>query len=428
MKKTKKSVKRRRKKTEEESLREIRVGIVGIGGGGGSIISGISPGLKKIFFTAVNTDKHALEEVTKKKKIKGVVFGKRLTGGLGTGMNPKLGKQAAEEDIEEVKKIFTNLDIVIFTASLGGGTGCGALPVFAAAAREMGCLVYGVFTLPFSFEGEKKTRAAKEAVREASPHLHAVTIMPNEKIFEVVDKNTPLKEALMVINKSLAISLEGLVETIYETGLINIDFADVRTVLENRRGSRKLAYLSTVDGNFEEGAEEIVRKAVSNPLYPYAIKKARGILVNITGGKDIGLTDIAAISESIGQYTEDDAKIIIGIMQKNKYKDKVRITLLATGCETEFLRKELEKESSGDVPDVKTKEVKKGKDFQRKEKRESDKKKKKNKTDQVTIMPAKREVNYSVEEERKHPESEEEKDILEQEKKWEKPAFLKRIN
>ncbi len=430
MKKTKKKVTKktkRRKKTEEDSLREIKVGIVGIGGGGGSIISGISPNLKKIFFTAVNTDKHALEEVTKKKKIKGIAFGKRLTGGLGTGMDPKLGKQAAEEDIEEVKKVFTNLDIVIFTASLGGGTSCGALPVFAAAAKEMGCLIYGVFTLPFSFEGEKKTRAAKEAVREASPYLHAVTIMPNEKIFEVVDKNTPLKEALMVMNRSLASSLEGLVETIYETGLINIDFADVRTVLDNKRGPRKLAYLSTVDGSFEEGAEEIVRRAVSNPLYPYAIKRARGILVNITGGRDIGLTDIAAISENIGQYTEDDAKIIIGIMQKNKYKDKVRITLLATGCETDFLRKELEKEDSSDTPDVKTKETKKKKGVQRKEKKTGEEKTKKDKTDQITIMPEKKEMGYPAEEERKNPESEEEKDILEKEKKWEKPSFLRRI-
>ncbi len=429
MKKTKKTVTKktkRRKKTEEESLREIKVGIVGIGGGGGSIISGISPSLKKIFFTALNTDKHALEEVTKKKKIRGIAFGKRLTGGLGTGMDPKLGKQAAEEDIEEVKKVFVNLDIVIFTASLGGGTSCGALPVFAATAKEMGCLVYGVFTLPFSFEGEKKTRAAKDALREASPYLHAVTVMPNEKIFEVVDKNTPLKEALMVMNKSLASSLEGLVETIYETGLINIDFADVRTVLDNKRGSRKLAYLSTVDGNFEEGAEEIVRRAVSNPLYPYVIKRARGILVNITGGRDIGLTDIASISENIGQYTEDDAKIIIGIMQKNKYRDKVRITLLATGCETDFLRKELEKDNSDDAPDLRAKDKKKKKGVLRKEKKRGEEIKKE-KTDQVTIMPGKNEPGYSAEEERKNPESEEEKDILEQEKKWEKPSFLRRI-
>ncbi len=430
MKKTKKPVTKKtkkKKKTEEDSLREIKVGIVGIGGGGGSIISGISHNLKKIFFTAVNTDKYALEEVTKKKKIKGIVFGKRLTDGLGTGMNPKLGKQAAEEDIEEVKKIFTNLDIVIFTASLGGGTGGGALSVFAAAAKEMGCLVYGVFTLPFSFEGEKKTRAAKDAVREASPYLHAVTIMPNEKIFEVVDKNTPLKEALMVINKNLASSLEGLVETIYETGLINIDFADVRTILDNKRSSRKLAYLSTVEGNLEEGAEEIVRRAVSNSLYPYAIKKVRGILVNITGGKDIGLTDIAAISENIGQYTEDDAKIIIGIMQKNKYKDKVRITLLATGCETDFLKKELEKDCSDDMPDVRTNEVKKKNGARKEEKKKSEEKKRNDKAGQVTIMPGKKETIYSVEEERKTPESEEEKDILEQEKKWEKPSFLRRI-
>ncbi len=424
MKKTKKKIKKVKGKKEEESLREIKMAVVGVGGGGGSIISGISANLKKVSFAALNTDKHALEEVTKKKKIKGVAFGNKLTGGLGTGMDSNIGRQAAEEDIEEVKKVFSNQDIVIFVSSLGGGTSCGALPVFSAAAREEGCLVYGVFTLPFSFEGEKKTKAAKEAIKETVPYLHAVTVLPNEKIFEVVDKSTPLKEALMVINKSLAKSLEGLVETIYETGLVNIDFADVRTVLENRRGSRKLTYLSTVEGSFEEGAEEIVRRAVSNPLYPYVINKARGILFNITGGKNIGLTDIASISENIARYTDDDAKIIVGIMQKNKYKEKVRVALLATGCETDFLKKEIGTEEVIEE-ESKTKNKKKR---EIKKKQQNFKEKKSFIGEKVTVVPSQEKEKDLEETETKVPENEEEKDILEKEKKWEKPSFLRRIS
>lgn len=399
--------KKKIKNKEEDSLREIKIRVVGVGGGGGSIIAGVSLNIKKVFFSAVNTDLRALEEITKKKKIKGVVFGKTLTGGLGTGMDSKLGKEAALHDLEEVKKLFKDQDIVIFVASLGGGTGSGGVPVFSKAAKEMGCLTYGVFTLPFSFEGEKKTKVAKEAIKESSPYLHAVTILPNEKIFDVVDKNTPLKEALMAMNKELAESLEGLVETIYETGLINIDFADVRTVLENRREERKLTYLNTTEGTLEEGAEEIVKRAVSNPLYPYSINKATGILFNITGGKDIGLTDISSISENISKYTEDDAKIIIGIMQKVKYKDKVRIALLATGCETDFLKKEISSDSKV-------------------EKKKETPKKKKIKEKTTTVPITKKEFHFFPEKKRT-PENEEEKEIIEEEDKWEKPSFLRRL-
>jgi cell division protein FtsZ len=415
-KKTKKIVKKRK---EEDSLRDIKVRVVGVGGGGGSIIAGISPNVTKIFFSAVNTDVHALEEISKKRKIKGVAFGKNLTDGLGTGMDPKLGKEAAIHDIEEVKKLFKDQDIVIFVASLGGGTGSGSMPIFAQTAKEMGCLTYGVFTLPFSFEGEKKAKIAREAIKESAPHLHAITILPNEKIFEVVDKNTPLKKALMVINENLADSLEGLVETIYETGLINIDFADVRTVLENKKGEKKLTYLNTVEGSLEEGAEEIVKRAVSSNLYPYSIEKATGILFNITGGKDIGLTDISSISESISVHTEEDAKIIIGIMQKTKYKDKVRIALLATGCETDFFRKELS--------DNETKLEKKEKTKKRVKTEKKEKEIKEVVTGNVTVVPTSKKEFSFFHERQKAPESEEEKEILEEEEKWEKPSFLRRI-
>ncbi len=430
MKKTKKAIKKKTK--EEESLRDIKVRVIGIGGGGGSIISGVSSGLSKISFVAVNTDNHALSEVTKKRKIRGVVFGKKLTGGLGTGMDAKLGRQAAEEDIENIKKLFEEQDIVILVSSLGGGTGSGALPVFSEAAKEMGCLVYGLFTLPFSFEGEKKMKIAKEAVKESKDNLHAITILPNEKIFEIVDKNTPLKRALTVMNENLAENLDGLVETIYETGLVNIDFADVRAVLKNKRGGRKLTYLSTVEGRIEEGAEEIVKRAISNPIYPYKITSSHGILFNITGGKDIGLTDISSISESIAKNTDDDARIIVGIMQKNKYKDKVRVALLATGCQTDFFKKELdEKQEEQEKPAgrlVKSVGVKKKQEKIKTGKYGQENKKQEERKNKVTVVPSAGIEVHSAEEVTKKPETQDEKEILEEEEKWEKPSFLRKFN
>ncbi len=429
---TKKVVKK--KTNKEESLREIKVSVIGIGGGGGSIISEISTNLTKVSFAAINTDNHALDEVTKSKKVKGVVFGKQHTGGLGTGMDPKIGRKAAEDDIEDVKLLFKEQDIVIFVSSLGGGTGSGALPVFSKAAREMGCLVYGVFTLPFSFEGEKKMKIAKEAIKESGEHLNAITILPNEKIFEVVDKNTPLKKALTSINQTLAESLEGLIETIYETGLINIDFADVKAVLENKRGSRKLTYFTSVEGDLEEGAEEIVKRAVSNPLYPYEINKASGIIFNITGGKDIGLTDISLISESIASHTEDDAKIIVGIMQKNKFKDRVKIALLATGCESDFFKKELEdEESTKNIKSspLKIEKKKSSNPVVKPEAKKEDSKKeetRKKNEEIITVVPTTEKIHFQVEEPKKRPENQEEKDLLEEEDKWDKPSFLRRIS
>ncbi len=424
------------KEKEEESLREIKLRIVGVGGGGGSIISGMSGELKKVLFAAVNTDNRALEEVTKGRKIKGMTFGEKLTSGLGTGMDPELGKRAAQEDIEEIRGLFKDQDITIFVSSLGGGTGSGSLPVLAQTAREEGSIVYGIFTLPFSFEGDKKMKIARKAIKETNPYLHAITILPNEKIFEIVDKNTPLKGALETMNKNVAESLEGLVETIYETGLINIDFADVRTVLESRRGTRKLTYMNTVEGDLEEGTQEIVKRAVSNPLYPYGIDSARGILFNITGGKDIGLTDVSSVSESISQYTEDDAKIIVGIMQKQKYKDKIRVSLLATGCGTDFFKNELqEEEGTGEKKEEDKKKAKKSdqgkkkKEEKKENQKEEDSSQKEDSPKEGITVVQPQEIPGSEENETaKEPETEEEKEIKKEEEKWEKPSFLRKFN
>jgi len=309
-----------------DGVHKAKIRIIGIGGGGGSIVSEIISRIKKVDFLVANTDARALKGVNR--KVKKIQFGQRLTNGLGTGMNPEIGEEAALEEKEKIKKIFEGQDLCIIVSCLGGGTSSGATPIFAKIAKSMGCLTFGIFTLPFQFEGEKKMEIAKQSLEKISPYFNVFSIIPNERIFQIIDKNTPLQSALSAINKRLISNLEGLLEMVYSSGLINIDFADLRTVLS---GYGKLAYLNTVE-IAETHKEEAARKVISTSLYPYTLKGARGILYNVVGGKGLCLSDVSRVSEIISESVNKNAKIIFGIIQEAKYKDKVKITLLATGC------------------------------------------------------------------------------------------------
>lgn len=312
--------------TSESPIRKIKVRIIGIGGGGSSIVSEITQRVKRVDFVVANTDSRALKGAAK--KAKRFQFGRDLTQGLGTGMNVELGEMAAQNEKEKIKKLFEGQDLCIIIASLGGGTGSGATPIFAKVSKGSGCLTYGIFTLPFEFEGKKKMEIAKESLLKIKPYLNAFSIIPNERIFQNIDKNTPLKEALSAINKKLAENLQGLIEMVYLPGLINIDFADLKTVFQ-RRG--RLTYLNTIEIEEVKG-EGAIKKLISGPLYSYTIKGARGILYNITGGQDIPLSEVSQISEMISRLVNKKAKIIFGISQNPKYQGRVGITLLAAGC------------------------------------------------------------------------------------------------
>ncbi len=278
---------------------------------------------------------------------------------------------------------------------------------------------------------------AKDSVKEVVPYLHAVTVIPNEKIFEIVDKKTPLEKALEVVNRSLADGLEGLIETIYETGNINIDFADVKTILENGKEGRKLTYINTIVASLDEGPQQIVKRAVSNPLSPYDINKAKGVVFNVSGGKDIGLADFSSIAENISQFTDDSAKIILGTMEKKKLKGKVKLFLLATGCESDFLKKELEE--NADAKNVekksatvkKTQQKKKTKNSAKKtadkkepEQKSEEKSKPLSEEDDSKISVISSNNNHNDTEKKDQIDSELE-EIQKEEDKWEKPAFLK---
>lgn len=309
-----------------EGVHKTKIRIIGIGSGGISIVSEISAKIKKVDFVAANTDIRSFKSLSN--KIKKFQFGQNLTKGLGTGMNVELGEMAAREEKEKIKKLFENQDFCIIVSCLGGGTGGGSTQVFAKIAKGLGCLTYGIFTLPFSFEGERKMEIAKEALIKLKPYFNIFSVIPNERIFEIIDKNTPLQEALSAINKRLVENIEGLLEMIYGSGVINIDFADLRTIL---LGYGKLSYLNAVrieDAHKEETAKNII----STSLYPYSFKGAKGILYNICGGKSLCLSEVSRISGIISEMANKNAKIIFGINQDGKFKNNLQITLLAVGC------------------------------------------------------------------------------------------------
>ena len=343
-----KSVKRRtiiRKKVQvkpsfsDVTIHKTKVRVIGIGGGGGSIVSEIVSRIKKADFVVANTDIRALKAV---RQVKRFQFGQSLTKGLGTGMNTELGELAAQNEKEKIKKLFEGQDLCIIVACLGGGTGSGATPIFAKISKNSGCLTYGIFTLPFEFEGEKKMEIAKESLEKIRPNLNAYSVIPNERIFQIIDKDTPLKDALSAINERLAENLEGLIGMIYLPGLINIDFADLRTILGGRG---RLTYLNTIEIE-EPNREEVAKKVISSSLYPYTIKGARGILYNVVGGKTLQLSEVSQLSKIIADSINKNAKIIFGINQGQKYQGKIKITLLATGCgKKSFLLKPAEKKT-----------------------------------------------------------------------------------
>ncbi len=404
------------------STSKTKIRIIGIGGGGNSIISEISSDLARVDFIAANTDKRSLGDLSG--KVKTFQFGEKITGGFGTGMDPEIGKVAAGEEKERIKKLFEDQDVCILVASLGAGTGSGATPIFAKAAKESGCITYGIFTLPFDFEGSRKMEIAREALEETKPHLNAISIFPNENIFKIIDKDAPLKEALSIINSNLSDSLKGLIEAIYNPGLINIDFADFKTILE---GKGKLAYLNVAVFDASKEIDEAVKKTILNPFYSYGIKGASGILLNVTGSKKIGLKDVSRVSKEISDSAKKNATIILGIAHDEKYGDNVKIMVLAVGCEPEDNSSEKKKrivaeENKKPKPKPKNKKsLKSVKDLpEKKKERKEEKKVSSDLSEKVEVRTRRNALEI-----RKATEDIE-KELLEEEKKWETPAFLRR--
>ena len=447
-----KKPKKKAKKTElkietSEGIKKTKIRVIGIGGGGGTIVSEIALKMPKATFVVANTDRQALKSCSR--KITRFLFGQNLTHGLGTGMNAELGYEAAQGEKEKIKKLCQGQDLCILVVSLGGGAGSGAAPVFAKISKNLGNLTYGIFTLPFKFEGEKKMEIAKDSLKKVKNHLNAISIIPNERVFQIISKDTPMKQALSVINKNLAESLEGLIETIYEPGLINIDFADFKTILE---GKGRLAYLNAVEIQRKgSSAKDLIQRVLSSPLYPYTIRGAKGVLFNIAGEKELSLSEVNLISKTISDLVSPEAKIIFGISQSKKYSDTIKTTLLANGCGMKFFpskakKKKVKKVKKKIKKKVRRKIEKKEESIKPKKKKSQKLKPKKIKVELVKEpeekLPVETEVeagpkkiekpNLGEEKVRKNglqikKEAEEvEREMLEKEKFWETPAFLRR--
>jgi len=445
-KKLSKAMKKPQALPEVERIKKTKIRVIGIGGGGGNIVSEIASRVKKASFAVANTDIKALKEASRK-AIR-FQFGENLTQGLGTGMNVGLGEIAAQNEKERIKKLLAGYDLIIIIASLGGGVGSGAAPVFAKISKSLGNLTYGIFTLPFKFEGEKKMEIAGNALEKIRPYLNTFSVIPNERIFQIIDKATPLKVALSAINKTLSESLEGLIETIYEPGLINIDFADLKTILT---GYGRLCYLNTVVvPRGENNSQEVIEKMLNSDLYPYTIRGAKGALFNITGGKEINLSEVSQISKAISDSLNREAKIIFGISQTRpyggeaKYQDKIKVTLLVTGCGLKIFPKKVRKPKKVKkkvIPEPtpqKPPQAKKTKPKKAKT-RVSKKPKKPEMTAPAEVEAPKESLRLPTGQEKKEEErvrksalqikkdaEEEEAEMLAREEFWETPAFLRR--
>ncbi len=312
----------------EPAAYKARIKVIGIGGGGSSIVSEIALEIKKVGFVAADTDFQARKKTAR--GVKHFQFGKSITQGLGTGMNPELGEQAAESNKEKIKELLKETDFCILISCLGGGTGSGASPVFANILKNLGILTLGIFTLPFEFEGGKRAQIAKDSLEKLRQNLNALVIIPNQKIFQIIDRNTPLKEALSTINKALIENLEGLITLIYSSGLIRVDFADLKTILAGRG---RLVYLNSAKTKGPNQIEELAKKVISCPLIPYTVQGAKGVLFNIDGGLNLNTEQVEQIGKILTSSINSQDRVASGITQNKK--EGIKITLLANGCKWE---------------------------------------------------------------------------------------------
>ncbi|MDH7478785.1 MAG: cell division protein FtsZ [Syntrophomonadaceae bacterium] len=320
--------------TDYSPLANIKV--IGVGGGGNNAVNRmITAGLKGVEFIAVNTDAQALNLSRAERKIQ---IGAKLTKGLGAGANPEIGQKAAEESRDELLQALRGADMVFVTAGMGGGTGTGGTPIVAAVAKEIGALTVGVVTRPFAFEGKKRSSQADRGIQELKNQVDTLITIPNDRLLQVVDKNTTITEAFRIADDVLRQGVQGISDLIAVPGLINLDFADVKTIM-TETGS---ALMGIGIGSGENRAIEAARAAISSPLLETSIEGARGVLLNITGGPDLSLFEVNEAAEIIAQSADPEANIIFGAVIDQAMGEDIRVTVIATGFDPKpVVKKEL---------------------------------------------------------------------------------------
>lgn len=310
---------------EVENRQFASIKVIGVGGGGTNAVNRmIETGLKGVEFIAINTDGQALLRSNADIRLR---IGEQITKGLGAGANPQIGREAAEESREEIQAVLEDTDMVFITAGMGGGTGTGAAPVIAEMARKAGALTVGVVTKPFEFEGKVRKKQAEEGVKALKEQVDTLITIPNERLLQIVDKKTSVIEAFRFADDILRQGVQGISDLIIITGLINVDFADVKTIMTNAGSA--LMGIGTATG--ENRAVEAAQNAVASPLLEMSIEGAKGILLNITGSSNLGLFEINEAAAIITEAADPDANIIFGAVIDESLGDEIRITVIATG-------------------------------------------------------------------------------------------------
>ncbi len=308
---------------EVETFAKIKV--VGVGGSGGSAVNRMmKEKIRGVEFIAVNTDAQALHHSAARKKIH---IGKNITKGLGAGMDPEIGLKAAEEAVDQIRDALKDTDMVFITCGMGGGTGTGASPLIAEIAKNLGALTVAVVTKPFSFEGVQRKTIGDQGMDKLAENVDAIITIPNDRILQIIDKKTSLLEAFSVVDEVLKNGVQGISETITVPGLVNVDFADVRSIMYDA-GS---ALMGIGEAGGENRAIEAAKQAIDSPLLELSIEGARGILFTISGGMDLGMNEVNEAAKVITNSADPNAKIIFGSIIDENMKDKVRVTVVATG-------------------------------------------------------------------------------------------------
>lgn len=303
--------------------------VIGVGGAGNNAVNRmVDSGIKGVEFIAVNTDRQALILSKAASKIQ---IGEKITRGLGAGANPDIGGQAAEESKAEIAEALRGADMVFVTAGMGGGTGTGAAPIIAQAAKEMGILTIGVVTKPFTFEGKKRLSQAERGVESLKGKVDTLVVIPNDKLLQVIDRKTSIVEAFKMADDVLRQGVQGISDLIAIPGLVNLDFADVKTIMLNTG----MAHMGVGRASGENRAEDAAKQAVQSPMLETSIEGARGVIINITGGNNLGLHEVNTAAELIQRSVDPEANIIFGAVIDESLDDDVVITVIATGFEKE---------------------------------------------------------------------------------------------
>lgn len=328
---------------ENTTIDGARIKVIGVGGGGNNAVDRmIEAGVTKAEFICVNTDAQQLANVKAPTVLN---IGRKLTSGLGAGAKPEIGRQAAEESKDEIKNLVKDTEMVFVTAGMGGGTGTGAAPIIAEAAKSLGVLTVAVVTKPFFFEGPQRMRNAEEGIKNLAEKVDAIVTIQNDLLLKIADKKVTIKDSFKLADDVLRQGVQGIIEVITQRGIMNCDFADVRTIMKDSG----VAHMGIGVGKGENAAQDAVRAAIESPLLETSIEGAENVLLNITGGSEFSLVDMGEVSSIVRDLVSEEANIIVGTAMDDNLKDEIKVTLIATGLDGSLRRG---KDKANDVKNI----------------------------------------------------------------------------